>query len=90
MIIEWLFASIIGVIKTLFSIVPNLPSISSEILSMLTDFLSLIFDNLTLLGFFIRISTIKLFVPLIILVVNFEHVYKIIIWLIKKIPVSSE
>ena len=50
----------------------------------------LIFDNVELLGYFVSIPLIKALVPLIILVENFEHVYNFVIWIIRKIPISSE
>ena len=90
MVIEWLYAFVIGFLKTLFGILPNFPSLPVFIISSIDFFVNLIFDNVGLLGFFIRISTIKILVPSIILVINFEKVYNFIIWIIKKIPLSME
>ena len=49
-----------------------------------------IFDNLDLLGIFIRIDTIKILVPLVVIAYNFEHIYHFVIWLVKKIPLSID
>ena len=48
--------------------------------------MNLIFDNLSLLGFFIRPTTLKIIIPLCIAAISFKYVYKVIIFVIKKIP----
>ncbi len=90
MILEWLFASVIGILKTLFFIIPDLPSLPDFLINSLENFTNLIFDNVELLCYFVSIPLIKALVPLIILVENFEHVYNFVIWIIRKIPISSE
>ena len=51
MILEWLFASIIGILKTLFFIIPDLPSLPDFLINSLENFTNLIFDNVELLGY---------------------------------------
>lgn len=75
-------------VNLIFSILPNLPQFDVSILKSLNDFVNLIFDHLDLLGFFIRISTIKALVPLIILASNFEHIYHFTMWIIRKLPIG--
>lgn len=64
----------------------NLPSFPVALSGSINSFLNLIFDNLSLLGFFIRPGTLKLVVPILIILINFEFIYKIIMWIIKKVP----
>lgn len=64
----------------------NLPKFPEELTSSVDTFLNLIFDNLSLLGFFIRPLTLTISIPLIILLLNFEKVYKLIMWILRKIP----
>lgn len=90
MILEWLFAAFIGIIKSLLGLLPNLPMLPDFIGSSIEGLFDLIFDNVQLLGFFISIPMIKVLVPLLILVENFDHIYHFVIWIIKKIPISSE
>ena len=73
----------------IFLILPDLPQFDVSILKSLNDFVNLIFDHLDLLGFFIRISTIKTLVPLIILASNFEHIYHLMMWIIRKLPINA-
>ena len=67
----------------------NIPQMPNELINSINTFIDLIFDNLTLLGFFIRPITLKILIPLIIFVFNFKYIYKVVIWLIHKIPFIS-
>lgn len=64
----------------------NIPAFPTSLSNSIDSFLNLIFDNCSLLGFFIRPATIKIVIPLLIILVNFEFIYKLIIWIAKKIP----
>ena len=59
---------------------------NNAILIKLDAFMNLIFDNLGLLGFFLDIGFIKILLPLVLLVANAEHIYHLIMWIIRKIP----
>lgn len=64
----------------------NIPSVPVSITDSINTFLNLVFDNLSLLGFFIRPSTLSILVPLIIVAYNFKYVYKFIMWFLHKLP----
>ena len=64
----------------------NIPQVPETITSSINTFLNLIFDNLSLLGFFIRPTTLKILVPLIIIVINFKYIYKFIMLFLNKLP----
>lgn len=64
----------------------NIPSFPSDLTVSINSFLDLIFNNLSLLGFFIRPTTITLVVPTLIILLNFEYVYKFTMWILRKIP----
>lgn len=64
----------------------NLPAFPEALSNSINSFLNLIFGNLSLLGFFIRPSTLRVAVPILVVLMNFEVLYKVIVWIIKKIP----
>lgn len=64
----------------------SLPQVPTSITSSINSFLDLIFDNLSLLGFFIRPTTLRIIIPLIIVVINFKYIYKFIMWFLHKMP----
>lgn len=87
MIILGLLQALSGILISILSLLPDLPQLPDSILSGLNNFLDLIFNNSGLLGLFIPIPTIKVVVPLIIVIVNFDKIYKLVMWVLKKIPV---
>lgn len=88
MIIELILNMLKTLIFAVFSWI-NLPGFPEEMLSGLYGFLDLIFDNLTLLGFFIRPATLTLVIPILIILLNFDKVYKFTMWILKKIPMLN-
>ncbi len=66
----------------------NIPALPSEITTNLNSFLDLIFNNLTLLGFFIRPITLTITIPVLIIVLNFDNIYKFTMWIIRKLPIG--
>lgn len=85
MILEGLLNLIFGLLKIVFGWI-SLPAFPAELASGIETFLNLIFDNITLLGFFIRPATITIVVPILIILLNFEDLYKITMWILRKIP----
>lgn len=86
MIIEYILEAGLLFQKVIFDILPDVPQISIQLINSINHVLDIIFSNLSLLGIFVRIDTIKILVPLVIFVVNFEYLYNIIIWILRKIP----
>ncbi len=76
-------------VDLIFAVLPSLPQLDVSILTSLNGFVNLIFDHLDLLGFFVRISTIKTLVPLVILAANFDHIYHFSMWIIRKLPINA-
>ncbi len=85
MILEVLLNLVFGLLKIVFGWI-SLPSFPSSLTSSIDTFLNLIFDNVTLLGFFIRPVTLSIIVPILIILLNFENLYKITMWILRKIP----
>lgn len=52
----------------------------------LEELKGLVFDNVYLLPFFIHLKTIYVAIPIVIALVNAEHIYRFCMWLIKKVP----
>ncbi len=76
---------VLFVLELLFSWI-NLPSFPEVLTNSINKFLDLIFDNLSILGFFVRINTLKLAFFVIVAAFNFKYIYKIVMWIANKIP----
>lgn len=90
MIVEAIINLVTIFLKFIFDLLPSIPDFPQSLLISIDNVTSVIFGNLNLLGLFVRIDTIKILVPLIIVVVNFERIYHFAIWVIKKLPISTE
>ncbi len=81
--------AILNLLKNLLFIVfgwINLPAFPEGLVNSINSFLDLIFNNLNLLGFFIRPTTLTVIIPILIILLNFEKLYKLTIWVLRKIP----
>lgn len=66
--------------------IPDTVSFPSESIQSIDHVFNIIFDNLSFLGMFIRLNTIKVLLPIVLVVINLEYIIKLIVWLLGKIP----
>lgn len=85
MIIEKLFSFFGDLFMDLIGLF-NIPGVPNDVLESAKNFLELLFENSSLLGLFIRINTIKVTAILLIIIVNFEHIYNLGRFLLSKMP----
>lgn len=85
MIIEAVLNLFITAIEGLFGWV-NLPPLPSSIESIIDQFFGYLEGAVGLLGIFIDVNMVKLLLPILIIVINFEHAWKFAMFVIKKIP----
>lgn len=88
MIIEMILNLLKNLLFVVFGWI-NLPAMPEEITTSISNFFDLIFDNLTLLGFFIRPITFQIAIPVLIIILNFDKVYKLTMWILRKIPMLN-
>lgn len=86
MIIESLLTAGFSLINLLLNLLPTVPTMGESLSNSFWYYWNTIFNNLSLVSCFVRVSTIKLIIPLLIFVINFEHIYSFGIWVINKIP----
>lgn len=82
MIIELLFNLIFGLINFILDLLPSVPNFDPALLNDFNYVLDLIFENAKLLGFFFPVNTIKVYLPLVLIVINFEHIYNLAMWVV--------
>lgn len=88
MIIEAILNLFKGLLFIVFGWI-SLPPFPVALTDSIDTFLGLIFDNLTLLGFFVRPVTLTIAIPVLIALLNFEELYKLTMWILKKIPMLN-
>ena len=80
MLVEALGNLGVQILNAVLNILDVLPDMPQTVVSALSNFFDLVFDNCSLIGFFVPL-------PLVVLVVNFEHIYAGVMWILRKIPV---
>lgn len=89
MLIELLLDLIQNIFTFIFTLLPNIPQVPASITTPINSFFDFIFNNAGIIGVFVDINLMKTIVPLTILVVNFDNIYKLIMWIIRKIPMLN-
>ena len=86
MIIEALLNAIFSVFNAAFSVI-NIPSMPDGMSDTIVSFFS---DTLgyagSLVSLFIPWSQVKIFFPILIVILSSEEIYKLVMWVLRKIP----
>lgn len=91
MIVEGILSVIKLLVSFVLNILPTIPDVPEVFSTSINQVLDLIFTNgANLIGLFIRPSTIVVVVPLLLVILNFEYIYKLVMWIVKKLPFSID
>lgn len=86
MIIEAVMNLIKTVLLTIFGVLPNIPDVP-DISNSIMAALDIVIENgSVLLGLFIRPATIQIALPVLLVISNFEKIYELTMFVLKKIP----
>lgn len=85
MLFETILNALKGLLQTLLGWI-NIPSAGEEFQNGISYFTTMLESGQSLIDLFIPWSLVKFGLPLLIVVVNFEHVYSFIMWILRKIP----
>lgn len=86
MIIETLLNAIFSIFEKVFSVVniPGMPDgMSEQVVSFFSDTLNYAGS---LISLFVPWSQVKVFFPILIVILSSEEIYKLVMWVLKKIP----
>lgn len=85
MILQAVFDLVRNVIKAVFGWI-NLPAMPDAVTSVIDELFSLLQGSVGMLGVFVDLSMLKLLLPVLLIVINFEHVWKFTMFILRKIP----
>lgn len=85
MIIKGLFELVFTLLQIVFAPV-NLPDLPDRIQSVIDEFVSVITGALGIVGLFLDMNVVKLLIPVVLVVANFEKVWSLIMFVLRKIP----
>ena len=89
MIIESVVNLLVGLVKTLFGWI-SLPAFPSQLAVAITAVEDLVFQNLSMLGLFVRVSTLKIAIPIFVVIINFDRLYRLTMWVLRKLPIGID
>lgn len=85
MLFQTILNALKGLLQTLLGWI-NIPSAGEEFSNGISYFTTMLETGQSLIDLFIPWSLVKFGLPLLIVVVNFERVYNLIMWILRKIP----
>lgn len=86
MIIESILNLLKNVLFTILDILPDIPEFPASLESSINIVMNTIFSSCDLLDCFIRPATIRIMIPVLLIIWNFDLIYSITVWILKKIP----
>jgi hypothetical protein len=87
MLTEGLLKVGITLIDIIYSFLGVLPKFSAEIINVVDGMFNLLFDGVNLAGIFIDLNMVKILIPFAIAIINFDKIAKIVMFVLKKIPI---
>ena len=90
MLVEWMLKLCTILFDLIFSLLGVLPQFSPEIISTIDEYFEFIFGGgIALLAIFVDIDMVQILAPFVIGIINFDHIAKIVMFILKKIPLLS-
>lgn len=86
MIVENLLKIVWFLLNFILNLLPDIPQMPDIITLSVSKVLDIIFSNVGLLGVFVPLDLVKVIVPLFLIVYNFEKIYSVLMWIVRKIP----
>lgn len=85
MIIKGLFELIFGLLKIVFSPI-NLPALPESIQNYVDEFVNIMIGSFGMLLWFVDLEVLSFLIPVVLIIVNFERVWDMIMFILRKIP----
>ena len=74
-----------NVIKLVFGWI-NLPDMPEAVTSVVDELFALLRGSVGMMGIFLDLKMLKILLPVLLIVINFEHVWKFTMFILRKIP----
>ena len=86
MILELLLNAIKGLLNLILNVI-HLPALDAGTVQSVHDFIGMIITNGgSLIGLFVRWQTVRILLPIVVLLVGAKYIYSLVMWILRKIP----
>lgn len=89
MILQAVIDLLVGLVKLCFGWI-NLPPLPSQIQAVLDMVLGYMRDGIGILAWFIDMDYVFILVPIVIVIINFDKVYRLTMFILRKLPIGIE
>lgn len=89
MIVEWMMVLGLNILDIIYSMLGVLPGFSPDITNAINTFFDIIFGAIGLVSIFVDIDMVKVLIPLVIGIINFDKIIKLVMFILKKIPILN-
>jgi hypothetical protein len=76
-----------AIVNAIFAMLDVLPSLPASVMTVIDKVFQLLFSSIALVSIFIDINMVKTLIPFVIAILNFDKLFKFIMFVLKKIPV---
>lgn len=87
MLVEWMMKLGQAIFDAIFAICGTLPSLPQSVITILNNFFNILFDATSLLAIFVDLNIVRILIPIVVAIENFDKIYYIVLYVIKKIPI---
>lgn len=85
MILEAVFSLVAGLVKLVFGWI-SLPDLPGSVTSVIDELFALISGSVGIIGIFVDLNMVKILLPVLLIVINFDEVWKFTMFILRKIP----
>lgn len=89
MIVQFILSGIMGALKAILGLLPNIPPMPSFVTTGAEYIADIIVGGVSILVYIFTQEIFAFIVLTVIVLINFETIYKTTMWVIRKIPISS-
>lgn len=89
MILQAVIDLLVGLVKLCFGWI-NLPPLPVQIQNVLDTVLGYMRDGIGILAWFIDLNYVLVLVPIVIVIINFDKVYRLTMFVLRKLPIGIE
>lgn len=86
MILQWLLNILLSIVDIILSFLDVLPQFPETLQTGINTIYSYMVSGVNMVNFLYPLSHLAYVIPIAIAVINFQNVYRIIMWIIHKIP----
>lgn len=88
MILNVFFGAISALIQTVFGVLPDLPDMPAGIVTALDTIPEMVRFGSRYLSYYIGSTFMLVMIPILIILANFNWIYHLVIWVLKKLPIG--